>query len=150
VRQRREPGDRWHARPEACGASPGADRYQCWIRWRWVRADILTTGDLTVSGVIVSGEGSRARGIQRLLLAGTDPGTLNRAGVTWLVLEAGTPGDMGLAARTFERLPAQSPPRAVRHRRAMAKVPLSQARQLSASSIHARPDQPARTSRLRP
>jgi hypothetical protein len=26
--------------------------------------------------------------------------------VTWLVVEAGTPGDMGLAARTFERLPA--------------------------------------------
>jgi hypothetical protein len=73
---------------------------------RWVRADVLTTGDLTVSGVIVPGEGSRARGIQRLLLAGTDPGTLNRAGVTWLVVETGTPGDIGLAARTFERLSA--------------------------------------------
>jgi hypothetical protein len=73
---------------------------------RWVRADVLTTGDLTISGVIVPGEGSRARGVQRLLLAGTDPVTLSRAGVTWLVVEAGTPGDMGLAARTFEQLPA--------------------------------------------
>jgi hypothetical protein len=73
---------------------------------RWVRADVLTTGDLVISGVTIPGEGSRARGIQRLLLAGTDPATLSRAGVTWLVVEAGTPGDMGLAARTFERLPA--------------------------------------------
>jgi hypothetical protein len=73
---------------------------------RWVRADVLSTGDLTISGLIVPGEGSRARGVQRLLLAGTDPATLSRAGVTWLVAEGGTPGDMGLAARTFERLPA--------------------------------------------
>jgi hypothetical protein len=28
---------------------------------RWVCADVLTTGDLTVSGMIVPGEGSRAR-----------------------------------------------------------------------------------------
>jgi hypothetical protein len=73
---------------------------------RWVRPDVLTTGDLTVSGVIVAGEGSRARGVQQLLLAGTDPVTVSRAGVTWLVVEAGTSGDMGSAARTFERLPA--------------------------------------------
>jgi hypothetical protein len=73
---------------------------------RWVRANVLSTGDLTISGVIVPGEGSRARGIQRLLLAGADPATLSRAGVTWLVVEADTPGDIGLAARTFERLPA--------------------------------------------
>jgi hypothetical protein len=73
---------------------------------RWVRADVLTTGDLTVSGVMVPGEGSRARAIQGLLLAGADPAALSRAGVAWLLVEAGTPGEMGLAARTFERLPA--------------------------------------------
>jgi hypothetical protein len=73
---------------------------------RWVRADVLTTGDLTVSGRILPGEGSRARHIQNLLLAGTDPVALSRAGVTWLVVEARTPGDMGLAAKTFDQLPA--------------------------------------------
>jgi hypothetical protein len=39
-----------------------------------------------------------------MLLAGTDPVTLSRAGVRWLVVEAGTPGDMGAAARTIDRL----------------------------------------------
>jgi hypothetical protein len=73
---------------------------------RWVRADVLTTGDLTVSGVLLPGEGSRARRIQNLLLAGTDPIALNHAGVTWLVVEANTPGDMGLATKIFNQLPA--------------------------------------------
>lgn len=72
---------------------------------RWVRADVLITGDLIISGVMVPGEGSRAHEVQRLLLAGVDPVPLRRAGVGWLVVEAGMPGDMGLAARTFERLP---------------------------------------------
>jgi hypothetical protein len=71
---------------------------------RWVRADVLITGDLTISGATVLGEGNRARAVQRLLLAGADPHALRRAGVGWLVVELGTPGDMGLAARTFERL----------------------------------------------
>jgi hypothetical protein len=72
---------------------------------RWVRADVLTTGDLIISGVTIPGEGDRAHGVQRLLLAGADPVALRRGGVRWLVVEAGTPGDMGLAARTFDRLP---------------------------------------------
>jgi hypothetical protein len=71
---------------------------------RWVRADVLITGDLMISGVTVLGEGNRARVVQRLLLAGADPQALRRAGVGWLVVELGTPGDMGLAARTLERL----------------------------------------------
>jgi len=71
---------------------------------RWVRADVLMTGDLTISGATVLGEGNRARAVQRLLLAGADPQALRRAGVGWLVVELGTPGDMGLAARTLERL----------------------------------------------
>jgi hypothetical protein len=72
---------------------------------RWVRGDVLITGDLNISGVTIRGEGNRAHEVQRLLLAGADPVALRRAGVGWLVVEAGTPGDMGLAARTFARLP---------------------------------------------
>jgi hypothetical protein len=72
---------------------------------RWVRGDVLITGDLIISGVTVPGEGYRAHEVQRLLLAGADPVALRRAGVAWLVYEAGTPGDMGLVTKTFERLP---------------------------------------------
>jgi hypothetical protein len=72
---------------------------------RWLRADVLATGDLTISGATILGEGDRARAVQRLLLAGADPHALRRAGVGWLVVELGTPGDMGSAAMTFERLP---------------------------------------------
>jgi hypothetical protein len=72
---------------------------------RWLRADVLTTGDLTISGTTILGEGTRARDAQRLLLAGADPEAVRRAGVGWLVVERGTPGDIGLAARTFDRLP---------------------------------------------
>ena len=39
---------------------------------RWVRADVLTTGDLTIGGHTVPGEGGRARAVQQLLLAGAD------------------------------------------------------------------------------
>jgi hypothetical protein len=72
---------------------------------RWLRADVLTTGDLTISGTTVLGEGNRARDVQQLLLTGGDPVDLRRTGVGWLVVELGTPGDMGLAAETFGRLP---------------------------------------------
>ena len=56
---------------------------------RWVRADVLTTGDLTVSGQTVPGEGDRARDVQDLLLAGADREVLARAGVGWVVVESG-------------------------------------------------------------
>ena len=72
---------------------------------RWLRADVLTTGDLTISGTTVLGEGNRARTVQQLLLASGDPADLRRAGVGWLVVELGTPGEMGSAAETFDRLP---------------------------------------------
>ncbi len=72
---------------------------------RWLRADVLTTGDLTVSGTTVLGEGDRARDVQRLLLAGADPDQLRGAGVGWLVVEEGTAGDMSAATETLERLP---------------------------------------------
>jgi hypothetical protein len=71
---------------------------------RWVRADVLTTGDLAISGVVVPGEGDHARGVQDLLLAGPDPATVAPAGVGWLVVESDSAGDMGAAARTLGAL----------------------------------------------
>jgi hypothetical protein len=71
---------------------------------RWVRADVLTTGDLAISGVTVPGEGNHARAVQDLLLAGPDPSALAPAGVGWLVVESDTAGDMGAAARTLAAL----------------------------------------------
>ncbi|MEE6179478.1 hypothetical protein SKC42_24300 [Mycobacterium sp. 050134] len=69
---------------------------------RWLRADVLTTGDLVISGVVVPGEGTRARQVQDLLLRGTDPSALTDIG--WLVVESDTAGDMGAAARTLDAL----------------------------------------------
>ena len=54
---------------------------------RWVRADVLTTGDLTIGGRTVPGEGGRAREIQQLLLTGANRDTLAAAGVGWVVVE---------------------------------------------------------------
>jgi hypothetical protein len=71
---------------------------------RWVRADVLTTGDLAISGVTVPGEGNHARAVQDLLLAGSDPSAVAAAGVAWLVVESDTAGDMGTATRTLDRL----------------------------------------------
>jgi hypothetical protein len=56
---------------------------------RWVRADVLTTGDLTIGGRTVPGEGARAREVQQLLLDGADPQALANAGVGWIVVESG-------------------------------------------------------------
>ncbi|MDT5145632.1 MAG: hypothetical protein QOC58_277, partial [Mycobacterium sp.] len=71
---------------------------------RWVRADVLTTGDLVISGVAVPGEGDHARAVQELLLSGPDPAALAPAGVGWLVVESDTVGDTGAAPRTLEAL----------------------------------------------
>jgi hypothetical protein len=54
---------------------------------RWVRADVLTTGDLTIGGRTVPGEGNRARDVQQLLLTGADRDRLAAAGVGWVVVE---------------------------------------------------------------
>lgn len=72
---------------------------------RWLRAEVLATGDLLVAGQTVPGEGARAREVQRLLLSGADPAALQRAGVGWVVIESGTPGTTGSAAKTVDRLP---------------------------------------------
>jgi len=71
---------------------------------RWVRAEVLTTGDLTIGGKTVAGEGAHAREVQRLLESGSDPAALARAGVSWLVVQRGTPGDMGRADRLLGQL----------------------------------------------
>jgi hypothetical protein len=71
---------------------------------RWVRSNVLSTGDLEISGTIIPGEGGHARAIQGLLLAGPDPSALTQAGVAWLVVESDSAGDMGAAARTLGAL----------------------------------------------
>ncbi|MEE6135761.1 hypothetical protein SKC41_05365 [Mycobacterium sp. 050128] len=71
---------------------------------RWLRADVLSTGDLAISGRVVPGEGNRARAIQELLLSGPSPPDLAPAGVGWLVVESDSAGDMGSAARTLGAL----------------------------------------------
>jgi len=55
---------------------------------RWVRADVLTTGDLTIGDRKVPGEGERARDVQRLLLSGAGRDKLASAGVGWVVVES--------------------------------------------------------------
>ncbi|OBI53349.1 hypothetical protein A5707_11785 [Mycobacterium kyorinense] len=72
---------------------------------RWLRADVLATGDLTISGISVPGEGRRARVVEQLVVSGADPDALARAGVRWLVVERRTPGELGAAARVFGQLP---------------------------------------------
>jgi hypothetical protein len=71
---------------------------------RWLRADVLSTGDLAISGRVVPGEGNRARSVQQLLLSGPDPSALAPAGVGWLIVESDSAGDMGAAARTLSAL----------------------------------------------
>lgn len=73
---------------------------------RWVRAEVLSTGDLLVAGRRVPGEGTRARAVQQLLEDGANPSALARAGVGWLLVERGTPGTMGSADRTVQGLTA--------------------------------------------
>jgi hypothetical protein len=71
---------------------------------RWVRGDVLATGDLDIAGVTVPGEGAHARSVQELLLGGPDPSALASAGVAWLVVEADSPGDMGASGRALDRI----------------------------------------------
>ncbi|OBI90407.1 hypothetical protein [Mycobacterium sp. 1245805.9] len=71
---------------------------------RWLRADVLSTGDLAISGVVIPGEGDHARAVQDLLLSGPDPAALATAGVGWLVVESDSAGDMGAASRTLDAL----------------------------------------------
>ncbi|KDF00176.1 membrane protein [Mycolicibacterium aromaticivorans JS19b1 = JCM 16368] len=72
---------------------------------RWVRAEVLATGDLTISGHKVPGEGGHARDVQRMLLAGGSSEALAGAGVGWVVVESGSAGTTGNAQQTLARLP---------------------------------------------
>ena len=47
---------------------------------RWLRADVLTTGDLTIGGRTVPGEGERAARFRRLLIGGADRRQAGRRG----------------------------------------------------------------------
>jgi hypothetical protein len=54
---------------------------------RWLRAEVLSTGDLSIGGHLVPGEGEHARAVQELLLSGASPQQLADAGVGWVVRE---------------------------------------------------------------
>lgn len=69
---------------------------------RWVRAEVLTTGDLMVSGRLIRGEGSHLA--PDLLLSGSAPETLAEAGVGWVAV-AQSPGETGAAATTLAKVP---------------------------------------------
>lgn len=56
---------------------------------RWLRAKVLTTGDLSIGGQTVPGEGVHARAVQELLLSGASTQELADAGVGWIVRESG-------------------------------------------------------------
>jgi hypothetical protein len=60
---------------------------------RWVGADVLSTGDLSIGGETVPGEGVRARAVQQMLLSGADRDQLADAGVGWVVVESGGAAD---------------------------------------------------------
>jgi len=63
---------------------------------RWVRADVLSSGDLIVSGRTVAGEGDHAREVNRLLADGADRAALAAAGVGWVVAESGAGSNLQL------------------------------------------------------
>lgn len=57
---------------------------------RWVRAEVLSTGDLVIGGTTVPGEGVRARAVQDLVMRGAPVSELADAGVGWVVVESGS------------------------------------------------------------
>lgn len=74
---------------------------------RWVRAEVLGTGDLVVAGQTVPGEGVRARAVQELVESGAGQAELARAGVGWLLVQRGTPGPMGSSEQMLAQVPAE-------------------------------------------
>ncbi|MGW0017381.1 hypothetical protein ACWDUD_03555 [Rhodococcus sp. NPDC003382] len=71
---------------------------------RMLRADVLQTGQLVVAGGTVAGEGRRAADVEALLLAGAHPDELAALGVGWVLVEHGTPGELGASQRTLDAL----------------------------------------------
>ncbi|WP_420030210.1 hypothetical protein [Rhodococcus maanshanensis] len=71
---------------------------------RMLPEDVLQTGELIVAEGTVEGEGSRARDVERLLLAGEDADDLENLGVRWVLVEHSTPGPLGQSRRTLDQL----------------------------------------------
>lgn len=73
---------------------------------RMLPLDVLQTGELLVAGGTVRGEGKRATDVQNALLAGDSADTLAALGVGWVLVENTTPGELGNAQQTLDRLDA--------------------------------------------
>jgi hypothetical protein len=73
---------------------------------RMLPVDVLQTGELLVAGGTVRGEGKRATDVQNALLAGDPADTLAALGVGWVLVENTTPGELGNAQQTLDRLDA--------------------------------------------
>ncbi|KAA8890965.1 hypothetical protein F3087_03090 [Nocardia colli] len=71
---------------------------------RLLPQDVLQTGELPVRGRTVSGEGTRARAVETLLLHGGSAQELAGHGVAWVLLERGTPGPLGESKTTLAQL----------------------------------------------
>lgn len=64
---------------------------------RWLRGEVLSTGDLLIGGQVIPGEGTRAHAVQDLLRSGADRQAVADAGVGWLVVETnGAPAQLDL------------------------------------------------------
>ncbi len=101
---------------------------------RMLPNDVLQTGELPVRGRTVSGEGTRAREVEKLLLQGGSPQDLSHLGVEWILVERTTPGPLGESKTTLAqlepvysdndlalyRVPGHDPTVAVQHHRWLA------------------------------
>ncbi|MFD6398475.1 hypothetical protein [Nocardia sp. NPDC060249] len=63
--------------------------------------DVLQTGELRVRGYAVTGEGNRARAVERALLDGAPATELAALGVGWILIERTTPGPLGSSEKTL-------------------------------------------------
>nr|WP_245673140.1 hypothetical protein [Nocardia lijiangensis] len=71
---------------------------------RMLPNDVLQTGELPVRGRTVSGEGSRAREVETILLQGGSARDLSRLRVEWVLVERTTPGPLGESKTTLAQL----------------------------------------------
>ncbi|MGW4364656.1 hypothetical protein ACWEKT_03340 [Nocardia takedensis] len=71
---------------------------------RMLPGDVLQTGELPVRGVVVAGEGARARQVESTLLQGGSARKLADLGVGWVLVERDTPGPLGRSAETLATL----------------------------------------------
>ncbi|MFF0528240.1 hypothetical protein ACFYT3_07600 [Nocardia amikacinitolerans] len=71
---------------------------------RMLPNDVLQTGELPVRGRTVSGEGTRARDVETLLLQGDSAQDLASLGVEWVLVERTTPGPLGESKTTLAQL----------------------------------------------